>query len=207
MDSTTFDEEAAGAHPRRRLRRASGAVLFYAMAAIAAWLVWPSSLGGCTTMIVVNGHSMEPTYHTGDLVVARCGEPAIHDIVVYQPTGYDGARIIHRVIGGDASGWTMKGDNNAFVDPFTPTDDQVIGVARLHIPHVGAVAGFVTSPIVWLSLIVVAIALIIWPSRDDDEDAADDAGVPDGTSEQLETASADVEGTRSDDVVESVSAP
>ena len=63
-----------------------------ALLVILAILVWPTSLGGCTTMTVVSGHSMEPTFHTGDLVVARCGTPAVGDIVIYQPPDSTNAR-------------------------------------------------------------------------------------------------------------------
>lgn len=151
-------------------------MLFYLAAACLAWLLWPTSLGGCTTLTIVSGHSMEPTYYTGDLVIARCGRPAVGDVIVYQPKGMGGARIIHRVIGGDAAtGWTMKGDNNNFVDPFTPTGDQVLGVARVHVPKVGLVGSALTSPWIWASLMVLALALLVWPTKTvADDDPADD---------------------------------
>nr|WP_281362241.1 signal peptidase I [Cellulomonas humilata] len=146
-------------------------VFFWVAVAACAWLLWPSSVGGCTTLIIVSGHSMEPTYATGDLVVARCGEPAVGDVVVYRPTELGGdARIIHRVIGGDATGWQIQGDNNDWVDPFAPTNDEVIGVAAIHIPKVGLVASAIASPWIWASLIVLAIALLVWPRDEDDED-------------------------------------
>src|SRR4051794_851235 len=96
----------------RRVLRVVAGVAFYAMLAGLAWLVWPSSLGGCTTLTVISGPSMEPRYHTGDIVVARCGDPQVGDIVVYKPTGVPHARIIHRIVGGTPAGWTMQGDNN-----------------------------------------------------------------------------------------------
>ena len=63
-------------------------------------LLWPTSLGGCTTLTIVSGQSMEPTYFTGDLVVARCGAArASADVVVYEPPELGGGRIIHRLVG------------------------------------------------------------------------------------------------------------
>src|ERR1700694_3500365 len=77
----------------RAVRITLGSVLLV----ILAFFVWPSSLGGCTTMTVVSGHSMQPTYQTGDLIVARCGTPKVGDIVIYQPPGLDArALVIHR---------------------------------------------------------------------------------------------------------------
>src|SRR3954470_12606918 len=115
--------DGAGAGLPRRLLGVLPAGAWLAVAFVAAWFLWPTSLGGCTTLTIVSGHSMEPTYLTGDLVVSRCGEPAVGEIVVYQPHELGGARIIHRVIGGDGSGWQIQGDNNGWVDPFSPTND------------------------------------------------------------------------------------
>ncbi len=179
------DTAAPGAHLARRVLRVVLSVLFYGAVVGAGWLVWPTSLGGCTTLTVVSGHSMEPTYYTGDLVVSRCGTPQVGDVVVYEPEGYGGARVIHRLIGGNgASGWQVQGDNNSWIDPFSPTDDDVVGIARVHVPKLGLLGRSVMSPLVWGSLIVIAIGLLVWPRGEDDEDeTSDDAttaadGVP-----------------------------
>lgn len=154
---------------RRLLGRASD-VLLCVVAGVAAFFLWPTSLGGCTTLTVVSGHSMEPTYHTGDLVVSRCGEPRVGDVVVYQPSELGGGRIIHRIVDGDGEqGWVLQGDNNAWLDPFSPTDAEVLGVATVHVPKVGLVARWITSPLVWGSFIVLAIALLLWPRAEEDE--------------------------------------
>ncbi|NMR20311.1 signal peptidase I [Cellulomonas fimi] len=172
----------AGAGLPRRLRGVLGNAVLVVAALVAGWLLWPSSLGGCTTLTIVSGQSMEPTYSTGDLVVSRCGEPRVGDVMVYQPGSTGGARIIHRVIGGDeASGWELQGDNNDFVDPFTPRGEEVLGTARLHLPRVGIAAAALTSPVVWLSVIALAVALLVWPRRDEaDDDAPDVTAADDG---------------------------
>lgn len=152
-----------------RLRRVLGGVLLTVIAGIVAYFTWPSSLGGCTTLTIVNGHSMEPTYHTDDIVVSRCGAPQVGDVAVYATEGTGWARIVHRVIGGDGeSGWEFQGDNNDWVDDFHPTDDEIVGVVVLHVPKVGKVAKAASSPLVWASLFTLAFALIVWPSRDDE---------------------------------------
>lgn len=141
----------------------------YAVVAVLAALLWPVGLGGCTSFTVVSGRSMEPTYLTGDVVIARCGEPVVGDVVIYRPAELDGSRIIHRIIGGDASGWHLQGDNNDFVDPFTPTGSEVVGIARVHLPRIGLVVSWAENPLVWFSVLVLALALVAWPSSQDDE--------------------------------------
>ena len=54
------------------------------MLAVGAVLLWPAPLGGVVGLTVVSGHSMEPTYHSGDLVItARQPSYAAGDIVSY----------------------------------------------------------------------------------------------------------------------------
>lgn len=166
-------ERAPGARSLHRVLSAVRSAVFWLLVAASAVLLWPTSLGGCATLTVVSGHSMEPTYYTGDLVVARCGTPAVGDIVVYQPPEL-GGRIIHRLVGGTSDGWEVRGDNNDWVDPFTPTDTDVLGVARLHIPKLGMFATVFATPYVWVSLIVIALAVLIWP-RDEDSDEVQEA--------------------------------
>ncbi|GAB2518049.1 signal peptidase I [Paramicrobacterium agarici] len=155
-------------------RRVRGAVTTCLFAAVVL-LFWPASLGGCSTLTIVSGHSMDPTYHTGDIVWARCGVPQIGDIVVYQPDGVEGARVIHRIIDGSSVGWTMKGDNNDAIDPWSPSQADIIGVAQGHIPGVGKVLLAFGHPLVWISLLVLAAALLVWPQKKFDGEAADHA--------------------------------
>jgi len=159
----------------RRALRALPSVLFYVAVAVIAWFIWPTSLGGCTTLTLVSGHSMEPTYVTGDIVVARCGQPAVGDVIVYAPDEVAGnSRIIHRVVGGTADGWVMQGDNNEFLDPFEPAGDEVLGVARVHIPKVGLVFQTFSNAWVWIAMIALALAMLVWPSKDESDDDLDD---------------------------------
>ncbi len=120
---------------------------------------------------------MEPTYVTGDLVVSRCGTPAVGDVVVYVPAELDHGRIIHRIVGGDAaSGWVMQGDHNEFLDPWRPAGDEVLGIARLHVPFLGRVAAVLLDPRSWLSVLAVAAGVLLWPDRHRGADGAHAAG-------------------------------
>ncbi|MGV8977931.1 MAG: signal peptidase I [Cellulomonas sp.] len=178
--------------------------MLYALAGVAAFLLWPTSLGGCTTLTIVSGHSMEPTYYTGDLVIARCGTASVGDVIVYQPKDLGGARIIHRIVSGDATtGWTMKGDNNPSADPFNPGSSEVLGVAKVYLPKVGLIARGLTSPFVWGSFILIAIGLFVWPRAEESDDAAVEARDDDETPASVDAdgaaASTDVDAGPTDD--------
>ena len=73
---------------------------------------------------VVEGRSMEPLLHTGDLVILKKAGPddiEVGDIVVYKSNG---KYIIHRVVGVYESRgvkcFIVKGDNNVFPDRGDP---------------------------------------------------------------------------------------
>lgn len=170
--------ERAGAEIPRRLLGVASSIVWIVGALVLGWFLWPSSLGGCTTLTIVSGQSMEPTYHTGDLVVSRCGPVEVGDVIVYNPPNVGGARVIHRIVGGDADGgWVVQGDNNDFLDPWLPKDEQILGSARVHLPGVGTFAAILLSPLTWISLLIIALAVVVWPGRKDtdDQDGPEDA--------------------------------
>ncbi|WP_145830961.1 DUF5305 family protein [Actinoplanes teichomyceticus] len=104
------------------------------MAAIAAWAVATHRI----SYVVTHGVSMEPTYRAGDLaVLLRADSYEVGQIAAYHGSG--GVETLHRIIGGDAeTGYVFQGDNNPSIDAVTPTADELIGRAVLHVPHGGA---------------------------------------------------------------------
>ena len=98
----------------------------------------PTFLGGPAGYIIVSGHSMEPTYYTGDLVLThKKSSYAIGDVVAYKAPENKG-NIIHRIVGGDAeSGFVMQGDNNSFQDPSHPTASTIVGAKWLEFDGAG----------------------------------------------------------------------
>ena len=145
----------------RWLGTAASCVALAAMIAV----LWPSHLGGCTTLTIVTGHSMDPTLAEGDLAISRCGEARVGDIVVYRPFPDKAPVVIHRIVGGNKiDGWKLRGDNNGFVDPFTPVDAQVKGVMVMDIPKLGSMAAFISSPVIWIPLLLFAVAIKVWPT-------------------------------------------
>jgi signal peptidase I len=149
-----------------------GNVILWIIIGVDAWFLWPSSLGGGTTLIVVRGSSMEPTLHPGDLVVARRGMASVGDIVVYEPTDFEGSQIVHRIVGGNGvDGWEIQGDNNSWLDQWQPTDSQVVGRVVLRFSGGGRLADFLITPWVWGFVLIGAIALMLWPDREADDES------------------------------------
>lgn len=120
---------------RGRWRRAGSALVTVLLLALA----WPSTLGGALTLVAVAGHSMEPTYRTGDLLIVyprRQYRPG--QVIVYRvPAGEAGAgaRVVHRIVSVDAEGrFTTRGDNRRSVDAWHPQRGDVDGSPVLHLP-------------------------------------------------------------------------
>jgi signal peptidase I len=131
----------------------------------AAWFQWlrPTTLGGRESYVVVQGHSMDGTYQDGDLVIVREeGEYEVGDIIAFRAGGQfdDPTRIIHRIVGrADAERFITRGDNRDRNDPWQPTDDDIIGRAVLHVPHVGGLAQSAARPQVLGALGGAAVVL------------------------------------------------
>ena len=174
-----------GAHTRvRRYLSFFGNLALWIVVAFNAWFLWPASLGGSTTFVLVNGHSMEPNYQPGDLLIARKGVPSVGDVVVYRPPGYGDAKVVHQIIDGDGvRGWVMKGINNEFVDPWEPTNDMVVGIVQVHFPSLGGVGVVLLSPLVWAAILVIALGLLLWPGNDSDDDEDEAKAPPDAPNE------------------------
>jgi signal peptidase len=129
------------ASPRRKLRLAARVGF---VASVAAWalVLRPQVLGGPASYLIVSGHSMDPTLHTGDLVIAL--KQSVYrrgDVIAYHiPNNQAGAGavVIHRIVGGSAQdGYVTRGDNRTYRDPWRPKQDDVAGRMRLHVPRLG----------------------------------------------------------------------
>jgi signal peptidase I len=123
------------------------------VAAIAAWAIFlrPGFLGGRASYVIVAGHSMEPTLHTGDLVVTlrqrsyRRGDVIAYHIEKGQPGA--GLLIIHRIVGGSAAaGYMTKGDNRRYRDPWRPKPRDIDGKWTTDVPRFGVLSTFVHTP-------------------------------------------------------------
>lgn len=171
--------DSAGEISESRLRRAAKLVGFLLMTAVMVYFFWPVWAGGRFAMVIVAGHSMEPTYNVGDVVVTwrdgkhQVGDPVLFKIPDLGPgenSSASGAMIIHRLVGGDPSGWVTKGDNVPQPDIWSPSDEDVLGRAVAHFPGVGKAVVWVRSPLVWAALFSVIVTLYLWPYRDELEE-------------------------------------
>ena len=139
------------------------------------FLFWPQSLGGKVAFVRVDGHSMDPTFHMGDLAIVRkqssykIGDPVAYKI----PKGEfgAGAMVIHRLIGGDgAHGFTTRGDNRTIDDEWHPRTADVVGKVQFDIPSVGSKVASLTKP-VYIGGLVAALTVIVmmWPGGGQEE--------------------------------------
>lgn len=141
---------------------------------ICAWFMWPSSLGGSSRVIKVQGHSMEPTFQSGDLIlVDTSATPEIGDIIVFEiPANEPGAGnlVVHRLIGLREDGtYVTQGDNTASPDTFGTTRSDIIGTPRFAIPYGGRVIGTMTSPVGLAAATGMASTLLLWPRKKSEE--------------------------------------
>jgi signal peptidase I len=138
-----------------RMRAVRRAVAVVAIGVVLAGLT--ALLLGAVTIVTTSGVSMEPTYHRGDLViVAGSGSYRVGQIVAYHDHLHD-LVVLHRLVGGDPTGYLFKGDHNASVDAVHPARADLIGRAVLHVPLAGRWLRALLSPV---SLTVLAAALL-----------------------------------------------
>ena len=146
-----------------------------------AVLGWPKSMGGRTSYSIVSGHSMNPTYHTGDLVVLQPEKTyRVGQIVVYRIPAGDpaaGLFVVHRIVGGgNVTGYVTKGDNNPSVDIWTPHNIDIQGAAVLLVPQAGWVLRQGRDPLVYAVLGGLYMVRVLWPKKRETVYVADPAG-------------------------------
>jgi len=149
--------------------RSAGWALLVATIGLLAFM-WPQSLGGQVSYVRVDGHSMDPTFHLGDLaVVRRQSAYRIGDAVAYRiPKGEfgAGAMVIHRLIGGNGTtGYVTKGDNKDRPDEWHPKTADIVGRVRYDVPGFGTTLAAFTKP-TYLGGLVAAltVAVMLFPS-------------------------------------------
>lgn len=155
-----------GSPTARAVARHACTVMFLAAAAV---VLWPARLGGATSFVVVAGHSMEPTYHTGDVLLVRTtGHPQPGDIAVYRSTNgsiVDEHLVVHRVVGRTHHGrYTFQGDNRATADDGHPTSRDIVGRP---IVNLGPLPSSLLAilPRFLAALVSVAVTIKLWPQE------------------------------------------
>jgi signal peptidase len=167
-------------------RKVFGMLASLAILAGWAFTLRPAVLGGPAGYVMVRGVSMNPTYHSYDLVLTRQRSSYKKgDIVAYRvPKGEmgEGMIVIHRVTGGSAAtGYVIQGDNNPEIDPWRPKPEDIVGKAWVLVPQAGKILIFLHAPVPLASLAAgVAVAMVMVPGEKEGSDAGRAAGVGDG---------------------------
>lgn len=142
-----------------------------AVLAAALALVWPARFGGAAVFVVVRGESMEPGYHSGDLLYARTSDIetiTVGDIAVYErPVNDSTSLVVHRIVAEfDDGTLQFKGDNRTTVDQYQPTPSEV--VAR-PVANLGPLPTqlLIRLPIILALAVAMTVTWALWPRRDE----------------------------------------
>jgi signal peptidase I len=147
----------------RRLRKYPGtltALLTVLLAVV--WVIFaPGILGGQASYVIVNGNSMEPLYHPGDLVILRGSDRAeVGDIFTYWYP--EVGAVIHRIVAREGDRFIMKGDHNSWTDGYHPKFDDLIGKAFVHLPGVGNTVKWLRKPSRFAGIVTIMAGLFIF---------------------------------------------
>jgi signal peptidase I len=132
--------------------RAVRASALVALVLAAVWMFWPTRLGGDTVYVTTHGISMQPRFHTGDLAILRAATHySVGDVVAYSSDTLK-TTVMHRIVAMDGDRFVFKGDNNSWLDPDHPSENQLLGALWLRIPRGGKVLSLMESPLVMVLL-------------------------------------------------------
>jgi len=126
---------------------------------VASVFLAPSRLGGDTIYATIDGISMQPRLHRGELVLVRPQSTyAVGEIALYEsPTLH--RSVLHRIVAIRDGRYFFKGDNNDFVDPTSVTRSDILGRLWITVPDAGSAVDWLRSP--WHSSLVAAIAVFV----------------------------------------------
>ncbi|MFC1947703.1 signal peptidase I [Chloroflexota bacterium] len=125
-------------------------------------------------LYLVRSESMTPTINMGDLIITGPvkGEVKEGDIITYE---WGGELVTHRVHSTDDTIIT-KGDAVEDTDPWIVKDSSIKGAYLFKIPYVGYATRFIQTKIGWfITIIVPAMALVVWLAKDIVKEALSDA--------------------------------
>ena len=125
-------------------------------------------------LYLVRSESMSPAINMGDLIITSPvnGEVQEGDIITYE---LNGELVTHRVHSIEDTIVT-KGDAVEDPDPWTVQDSSIQGTYLFKIPYVGYATRFIQTKIGWfVTIIIPAMALVIWLAKDIVREAMSDA--------------------------------
>lgn len=138
----------------RSLIAAGGFVLV-----VLLWIFFaPVQIGGHAFYVIINGNSMEPNFHKGDLVVLRTAQYyEVGEIVAYRYPQL--GNVFHRIIGINGNLYQMKGDNNSWIDGYQPVKHEIIARYWFAIKGLGKPISVIKSP--WIIAIITGVFCLI----------------------------------------------
>jgi signal peptidase I len=129
---------------------------------VAVWLLFaPAQVGGQASYAIIDGNSMEPLVHGGDLAVLRTtGEYAVGDVVAYRDPII--GLVMHRIVRRDGEHFVLQGDNNSWLDGYHPTSSEIAGELWFFVPRLGKLLGLFSQPgrVAVLSVLLGGIILM-----------------------------------------------
>jgi signal peptidase len=179
MLPTAEPPEEAAPPPTRRWRRAwrwvTGALaIAFMLGAIV--LAWPQDRGGQFRLVVVSGTSMEPTYHTADMLIARkSGDYQVGDVVVYTAhiEGTPVGRVVHRLVEVQPDGtYLTQGDNKDYRDPWSVRPEWIEGRVIAVIPQGFVIIYILRNPIFLAVMSGLLMTAAFWPRKSPSEPPA-----------------------------------
>ena len=116
---------------------------------ITAWIFFaPLQVAGQASYVIINGNSMEPHFHLGDLVIVhQVPDYQVGDIVVYRNADLK-SLVFHRIIALNLDHFVMKGDNNGWTDSYQPSQSELVGKLWFYLPKAGNIVRWLRSPVV-----------------------------------------------------------
>jgi signal peptidase I len=149
------------------LRGNTQGFIFGGVLLILFWIVFaPIQLGGPVSYVLINGISMEPNFHKGDLVLARTqNDYQVGDIVVYKHDLV--GNVFHRIIDQSGDQFILKGDNNTWLDSYQPTSAEILGKLWLNIPQAGSVVLMLRTPGFMALIAIFMVASVFSASKND----------------------------------------
>jgi signal peptidase I len=117
------------------------------LAVVGLWYeVAPGKLGGSHEYAVVDGISMNPKLHAGDLVLLHpAASYDVGDVVGYHNRQL-GRLVLHRIVGKAGERYVFKGDNNSFLDAYHPTRNELVGRLSFSVPKIGGLFTWLHAP-------------------------------------------------------------
>lgn len=130
-------------------------------ALVLAWLfLAPPQLGGSTSYVVIAGDSMEPLLHADDLaIVKQTPYYEVGDVAAYHSAEID-RLVLHRIVDRADGRLVFQGDNNDFLDPEHPVDEDLEGSLWVNVPRAGLVIRFLQGPVGIALAAVLVLAML-----------------------------------------------